>query len=141
MRDSPKYLGRYTHRVGIANSRLLDVTADRVTFKTKDGRSITLHPIAFLQRLVRHILPDGFKKIRHAGLYAAPKALAKARAALGPLPSPMNPPPSWAEALLMLTGRDVAHCSGCSADLFQMAIPLDLPHPRRPRNPLPRSPP
>lgn len=139
--DTLKYLGRYTHRVGIANSRLLEVTVDKVTFKTKDGRSITLHPVAFLQRLVRHILPDGFKKIRHAGLYAAPKALAKARAALGPLPSPMNPPTTWAEALLMLTGRDVAHCSGCGADLFQIAIPLDLPHPRRPRNPLPRSPP
>jgi hypothetical protein len=139
--DTLKYLGRYTHRVGIANSRLLDVTRDKVTFKTKDGRSITLHPVAFLQRLVRHILPDGFKKIRHAGLYAAPKALAKARAALGSLSSPMNPPPTWAEALLMLTGRDVAHCSGCGADLFQMSIPLDLPHPRRTRGPMSRSPP
>jgi hypothetical protein len=139
--DTLKYLGRYTHRVGIANSRLLDVTADKVTFKTKDGRSITLHPVTFLQRLVRHILPDGFKKIRHAGLYAAPKALAKARAALGPLPSPMNPPPTWAEALLMLTGRDVAHCSGCGADLFQIEIPRELPFPRHTRSPIPRSPP
>ena len=46
--------------------------------------------VVFLQRLVRHILPDRFKKIRHAGLYAAPKALAKARAALGPPRPPKN---------------------------------------------------
>lgn len=139
--DTLAYLGRYTHRVGIANSRLLDVTTDKVTFRTKCGRSITLHPVAFLQRFVRHVLPDGFKKIRHAGLYAAPQALAKARAALGPPPSPMNPPATWQETLLMLTGRDVAHCSGCGAPLFQMTIPRDLPFPGRTRGSKPRSPP
>ena len=136
-----QYLGRYTHRVGISNSRLIEVTEDKVTFKSKGGHTVTLHPVAFLQRFVRHVLPDRFKKIRHAGLYAAPKALAKARAALGPPPSPMNPPPTWAEALFMLTGRDVAHCSGCGAVLFRIELPRDLPFPRRQRGPMPRSPP
>jgi hypothetical protein len=135
-----QYLGRYTHRVGISNSRLIEVTDDKVTFKSKGGRTVTLHPVAFLQRFVRHVLPDRFKKIRHAGLYAAPKALAKARATLGRPPSPMNPPPTWAEALFMLTGRDVAHCSGCGAVLLRIELPRDLPFPRRQRGPMPRSP-
>ena len=65
------YLGRYTHRVGIANSRLIDVGPEHVTFHTKQGKTATLHPVEFLRRLVLHVLPDGFHKIRHAGLYAS----------------------------------------------------------------------
>ncbi len=68
-----QYLGRYTHRVGIANSRLMDVTNDQVTFRTKFGRTTSLEPVAFLHRLVQHVLPQGFRKIRHAGLYASAK--------------------------------------------------------------------
>jgi hypothetical protein len=64
------YLGRYTHRVAIANSRLVDVRADAVTFRTKNGKAETLHPVDFLRRFVEHVLPPGFKKIRHFGLYA-----------------------------------------------------------------------
>ena len=136
-----QYLGRYTHRVGISNSRITLVTDKEVTFKTKDGRSITLSPVAFLQRFVRHVLPDRFKKIRHAGLYAAPKALAKARAALGPPASPMNPPPTWAEALRLLTGRDVAHCSACGAELYRIEFPRDPLFTWRQRGPISESPP
>lgn len=139
--DTLHYLGRYTHRIGIANSRLLEVTEDKVTFKTKDGRTATLSSVAFLQRFVQHVLPDRFKKIRHAGLYAAPKALAKAKASLGFLPVKKALQPTWEEALLALTGRDVAHCSGCGADLYRRWIPRDLPHSRRPRSAISRSPP
>jgi hypothetical protein len=133
-----KYLGRYTHRVGISNSRLMAVTPDQVTFRSKDGRSVTVHPIIFLQRFVQHVLPDGFKKIRHSGLYASPKALARAKARLGPLPKPLLSAPSWQEALLDLTGRDVKHCKACGAELFQSMIPADRPSSRRPRDPTPR---
>lgn len=65
------YLARYTHRVGIANSRLKAVSRDQVTFATKFGQTTTLHPVEFLRRLVQHALPDGFHKIRHAGLYSS----------------------------------------------------------------------
>lgn len=133
-----KYLGRYTHRVGISNSRLMAVTPDQVTFRSKDGRSVTVHPIVFLQRFVQHVLPDGFKKIRHSGLYASRKALNKAKACLGPLPAPLQPAPSWQEALKELTGRDVTHCKACGADLVQISIPADRPPSWRPRDPLPR---
>jgi hypothetical protein len=65
------YLGRYTHRVGISDSRIHDVTDDEVTFATKDGKTCTLDHEEFTRRFLRHTLPDGFKKIRHFGLYAS----------------------------------------------------------------------
>ena len=64
------YLGRYTHRVAISNSRLLNVTDESVTFATKHGKTVTLAPVEFLRRFVQHVLPDGFHKIRHYGLYS-----------------------------------------------------------------------
>ncbi|HRI72717.1 MAG TPA: IS91 family transposase, partial [Polyangium sp.] len=63
-----KYLGRYTHRVGIANSRLLDVTDEYVHFRTKGDGTETVSPVEFLWRFVQHVLPEGFHKIRHYGL-------------------------------------------------------------------------
>src|SRR5260370_1281257 len=68
------YLGRYTHRVGIANSRLLAVSEHAVTFRTKGQGSETISPVAFLGRFVQHVLPDGLHKIRHVGLYAPASA-------------------------------------------------------------------
>lgn len=87
------------------------MTPDQVAFRSKDGCRVTLHPVLFLQRFVQHVLPDGFKKIRHAGLYASPKGLALAKALIGEAPDAeaerVTAQPSWQEALLALTGRDV----------------------------------
>jgi hypothetical protein len=105
------YLGRYTHRVGIANSRILDVGSDHVTFRTRGKQTTTLHPIAFLRRFVQHVLPDGFHKIRHAGLYASaqPDGLLEKARALLPLPKPRKEaqPVAAADA-----PRTCAHCGG-----------------------------
>lgn len=136
-----QYLGRYTHRVGIANSRLLEVTGNQVTFRTKDGRSVSLPPVTFLQRFVQHILPDRFKKIRHAGLYASPQALARARELLDLQPPPASPRPSWQETLLVLTGRDVSRCPRCGVRLSQKTLAPEPGAARRSRDPIPRSPP
>lgn len=79
------YLGRYTHRVGISDSRLLAVTDAAVTFATRNGKTATLDPVEFLERFLQHVLPGGFHKIRHGGLYADAKAggkLERARALL-----------------------------------------------------------
>jgi hypothetical protein len=72
------YLARYTHRVAIANSRLLVHDETGVTFKWKDyrakGRSryktMTLGPHEFIRRFLIHVLPTGFHRIRHYGLFA-----------------------------------------------------------------------
>lgn len=65
------YLGRYVHRIAISDSRLKEVTPDRVLFGTKDGKTASLHPVTFLHRFVQHVLPKGFHKVRHGGLYAS----------------------------------------------------------------------
>jgi hypothetical protein len=116
------YLGRYTHRVGIANSRLLDVTDERVVFRTRGSGVETLHPVEFLQRFVQHVLPDGFHKIRHVGLYASPR-LDVARKLLGMAPSALPPKLTWSQHLLELTGRDVRRCPYCLTPLLQGPLP------------------
>ena len=70
------YLGRYTHRVAIANSRLVALDEDHVAFTWKDYRQngatkiMTLKPDEFIRRFLLHTLPDGFHRIRHFGFMA-----------------------------------------------------------------------
>ncbi|MFO0570959.1 MAG: IS91 family transposase [Polyangiaceae bacterium] len=127
-----RYLGRYTHRVGISNSRFTSVTNDAVTFRTKHGKSATLHPVEFLRRFVQHVLPDGFHKIRHYGLFASAAvtdALHAARALLTPNTTPQSPTamPTWRDRLRALTGRDVDRCRVCGGLVDHLPLaPLDL---------------
>jgi hypothetical protein len=132
------YLGRYTHRVGIANSRLREVSADRVTFRTRGDAVATVTPIMFLQRLVQHVLPDRFHKIRHYGLYAGgPNENGNvARSLLGALPATNSKSRTLAEKLLDVTGRDISRCPRCGALLEHR--PLPTPHERAPP-PFPRA--
>jgi len=93
------YLGRYTHRVAISNERILAVGADTVSVRVRDSahgnrkRTLKLPAQTFIERFLLHILPKGFKRIRHYGLIGpAHKAvhLAAARAALdAPVPDPL----------------------------------------------------
>ena len=72
------YLSRYTHRVAIANSRLIALDERGVTFSWKDYRAkgktrhktMTLSPDEFMRRFLLHVLPGGFHRIRHYGLIA-----------------------------------------------------------------------
>jgi len=65
-----RYLGRYTHRVGLSNHRLIGLDARGVTFRTRGDQQVTVAPEEFLRRFVLHVLPKGFVKIRHYGLFA-----------------------------------------------------------------------
>jgi len=71
-----KYLARYTHRVAISNSRLLELCDGEVTFGYKDyrhperRRQMTLSAMEFLRRWTQHVLPRGFVKVRHYGLWS-----------------------------------------------------------------------
>ncbi len=97
------YLARYTHRVAIASSRLVAFDGDHVSFRWKDYRRegkarygvITLDAHEFIRRFLLHVLPDGFHRIRHYGLFANPtrvENVAKARVLLGDQsqPAPMQ---------------------------------------------------
>jgi len=117
------YLGRYTHRVGIANSRLVDVTDSRVVFRTRKGATVAVHPVEFLARFVQHVLPDGFHKIRHIGLYGSPERLDKARLRLGAAPLPKRrPSPSTYDLLAKLLGRDIRLCPVCLTPLAHLPL-------------------
>jgi Putative transposase/Transposase zinc-binding domain len=97
------YLSRYTHRVAIANSRLLALDERGVTFRWKDYRArarapggawiktMTLAADAFIRRFLLHVLPDGFHRIRHYGLLASGTRtanIARIRSLLAPAPPP-----------------------------------------------------
>lgn len=67
-----EYLGRYTHRIAISNSRILSVTDDDVCFsafdyKTRTRHTVTLNNTEFIRRFMMHVLPKGFQKIRYFG--------------------------------------------------------------------------
>ena len=70
------YLGRYTHRVAIANSRLIGMADGKVIFRWKDYRQegrrkvMTLEAGEFMRRFLLHVLPPGFHRIRHFGFLA-----------------------------------------------------------------------
>jgi hypothetical protein len=116
-----QYLARYTHRVGIANSRLQDVTEDRVTFATKNGKTATIHPVEFLHRLVQHVLPPGFHKIRHAGLYGSVRVgglLERARAVVGTCKKPKKEPSD-----LERLERESKTCPVCGGALRRTPLP------------------
>jgi len=70
------YLSRYTHRVAIANSRLMAMVDGKITFRWRDyshgnqTRTMTLEGDEFLRRFLLHVLPTGFVRIRYFGLLA-----------------------------------------------------------------------
>jgi hypothetical protein len=78
-RRSSPYLSRYTHRVAISNRRLIALNQRSVTFKVEDYRiegpgcytTMTLDVGEFIRRFLSHVLPKGFHRIRHYGLFVS----------------------------------------------------------------------
>jgi hypothetical protein len=131
------YLGRYTHRVGISNQRLLSATDDAVTFRTRGDKTATLDPVTFLRRFLQHVLPDRFVKLRHYGLLASSNVNGRLRTAkllleAQPLndddaPAPEQPPQrppaeDWRALLLRLTGLDPSRCPRCGGQLVSRSL-------------------
>ena len=93
-----EYLGRYTHRVAISNERIVGIDNNEVAFRVRADsasgrkRTVRLNAVEFIDRFLMHVLPTGFKRIRHYGLLAPAhkaKRLALARVALTvPAPDP-----------------------------------------------------
>ena len=123
-----QYLGRYTHRVAIANHRLVAIGEDGITFRVRDyadgskNKHLTLAAGEFIRRFLLHVLPSRFTRIRHYGLLAGRNVhtrLARARGFLERRPGtrpPATTPPAhepWWERLLRLTGIDVMRCPFC----------------------------
>jgi hypothetical protein len=116
-----KYLARYTHRVAISNSRLLDLSDGQVTFRYKDyadahqHKTMTLGAEEFLRRFVQHVLPKSFVKIRHYGLLANAQRevrLALCRRLLLVTAVPPAPPSEAAAKVEPAEPRSCAKCGG-----------------------------
>jgi len=103
-----KYLARSTHRVGISNHRLVSLADGQVTFRYKDYqrghrlRPLTLEAVEFLRRLMLHVPPHGFHRLRHFGFLAnrvRQEKLAQCRSLLGQA----TRPPAQQEAVDLKT--------------------------------------
>jgi hypothetical protein len=113
-----KYLGNYTHRIAISDYRILALDEQNVTIATRDEDRVTLSGEEFLRRFFMHVLPKGFTKIRHYGLYAPQCVnglLTQAREQLG-LPAFENlPMENWADRVERITGKHPNTCPRCHA--------------------------
>ena len=138
-----KYLARYTHRVAISNSRLLEMDEGRVTFRYKDyadeqrSKTMTLTAEEFLWRFVQHVLPRGLVKIRHYGLLAnrhrADKLKLSRRLLLPVTVAAANAAaePSAASGSSKIEPAPVQHCPKCGGCRFlriELAKETDVAH-------------
>jgi Putative transposase/Transposase zinc-binding domain len=127
-----RYLGRYSHRVAIANSRLVSMDHDRVSFRWKDyadnhrTKVMTVSAEEFIRRLLLHVLPKGFVRIRHFGLLASVNVatkLQRCRKLLGQeTPSDPQPPKCWIDRVLEWTGQDPRRCPHCHGFLERLPL-------------------
>ncbi|MDP2851880.1 MAG: IS91 family transposase [Gallionella sp.] len=128
-----EYLGRYTHRVAISNERIVDMDRNEVAFRvradaaTGKKRTVRLAGGEFIDRFLTHVLPLGFKRIRHYGLLAPghkTKRLALARAALDvPAPDPAVIE-SVAQFMQRVARIEWGACSQCGKGHFVVTGPL-----------------
>ena len=136
------YLSRYTHRVAIANSRLLALDEHGVTFRWKDYRAkgitrhktMTLTTDEFMRRFLLHVLPSGFHRIRHYGLLANAGRrdhLARARELLKVVPAYAEPKDTIADAPEK-TAQPTFVCPDCGATMIIIEILARKPHIRAP---------
>jgi hypothetical protein len=133
-----RYLSRYVHRIAISNSRLLAYDGQEVTFRYKDRadgnkvKTLTLSGLDFCRRLLQHVLPPRFVRIRHYGLLAARrrKLLQRCRKLLRA--PPLMPAPkdaSWVESFVRLFGDNPLLCPRCHSailEIHQVLPPLRM---------------
>ncbi len=121
------YVGRYTHRIAISNSRLVAMDGGQVSFRWKNYRqdghrgTMTLAADEFIRRFLIHVLPDGFHRIRYFGFLCnrqRQSKLARCRELLGmrqdePADAVPCLRPDYRALHLSLTGTSLTLCSAC----------------------------
>lgn len=143
-----EYLGRYTHRVAISNDRILGMAGNIVCFRMRDSANgnrkkvVRMEADEFIDRFMQHILPTGFKRIRHYGLIGPAHKVAKLAAARAALEAP-TPQPATVETveafMRRVTQLEWMSCPHCCQGRF-VVIEVILPAPKQRCPPL-RGPP
>jgi len=137
-----KYLGRYTHRIAIANSRLVEITDTHVSFSWKDyadgnkQKVMTLTHFEFIRRFLLHIVPHGFVRIRYYGFLSQAtkkEKLSRCMQLLGQKPlvplSDYIDKKAWDLLLKELCGIDPLKCPLCNKGRL---VPYrEIPRPQR----------
>lgn len=129
------YLARYTHRTAIGNERLVAIEGDNVVLRVRADagggkRTIALQGSEFIARLLQHVLPAGFKRIRHYGLLAPAtkqQRLGLARQLLA-MPAPNPQAREDAQAFMRrVAAIETACCPHCKLGRWQLVevIPAD----------------
>lgn len=117
-----KYLGRYTNKVAISNSRITSVENGKVSFSYKDrkrliSKTMQLDTMEFIRRFMLHILPHNFYKIRYYGILSSANSKTKKEQIVALMETCMPIPEyeglSAIEVYTLLTGKDVSHCPKC----------------------------
>lgn len=137
-----RYLARYARGIAISDQRILAVDDHSVTLRARTG-PVTLDGPEFVRRLLLHVLPPGFRKIRHYGLYAPGPAAAvrdRLRRALGadPVHPPASPDDEEPLATALLVTAVPTSCPTCGGALSCQGLPstdVTLPWLRLPRGP------
>ena len=129
-----QYLGRYTHRIAISNTRIVSMDEHTVTFTVRDHKNsnqtktLTLEGVEFIRRFLAHILPKGFVKIRHYGLLANRNKKTKLKLCRKLTCSPTHKPKfeglNTIEILCILIGRDVTVCPVCGEGKLRVVYSL-----------------
>lgn len=128
-----EYLGRYTHRVAISNERIVGIDQANVTFRvradatTGKKRTVSLPAGEFIRRFLLHVLPSGFKRIRHYGLLSPAhktKRLSQARAALGAPAPDQALIESVAQFMQRVAHIDASVCPHCGHGHFVVCAAL-----------------
>jgi len=125
-----EYLGRYTHRVAISNERIVGIANDEVAFRVRadtEGRKRTLRLPGgeFIERFLLHVLPSGFKRIRHYGLLSPARkrdGLAAARTALQ-VPPPQAAAVESVADFMRRVARLASLCCPCGGQ-FRVTAPI-----------------
>ena len=131
------YLGRYTHRVAISNSRLIDMTGERIRFRWRDYRHhdkskvMTLAADEFIRRFLLHTLPDGFHRIRHYGFLANRHRAEKLALCRELVATAAAAPPDSGNEAGQPRDRSFDLCPGCGGRM-EMVGPLLRSHPAGP---------
>ena len=134
------YLSRYTHRVAIANRRLIAMDEVGITFRYKDyrregaarHRTMTLAADEFIRRFLLHVLPKGFHRIRHYGLLASAGRQANVARARELLASPPVAPSPTTAAEPATPPDPHRACPCCGGRMIVVAILAGVAQPRGP---------
>jgi hypothetical protein len=132
-----QYLGRYSNRVAIANSRIIQVKQGNVSFCYKDNKnhgvqkSMTIPAFEFIRRFMQHILPDNFYKIRYYGIMAAVHTqtfMEQCLALLGKVNAmPVLEGLTAMEAYREITGKDPFQCPACRKGRMMILQRIPVP--------------